>query len=162
MKARCDMPRSLSYEIPIYRCVLARESVVSVGKVSEAAQAARIVWELTHDSPSEKLVSVYVSSGSDVIGARVSGAEVVAHGGLNSASALPGEVLRGAIIHNAAALIIGHNHPSGDHTPSRDDRKVAQRLQSACQVIGLHLLDSLVVSASGWSSILVDIEGVWQ
>ena len=53
----------------------------------------------------------------------------------------------------AVAIIVAHNHPSGDPSPSREDREVTERLTRAGQVLGIRLLDSVVVSESGYFSI---------
>jgi DNA repair protein RadC len=56
----------------------------------------------------------------------------------------PREVFKPAILANAAAVILAHNHPSGDPTPSIEDRLVTERLQRAGDVLGIKVLDSLV------------------
>lgn len=65
----------------------------------------------------------------------------------------PREVFRDALLANAAAVVLGHNHPSGDPTPSRDDERVTRRLAKAAEVIGIDLLDHLVVGAGCWTSL---------
>ena len=66
--------------------------------------------------------------------ARVDGAEV--H---------PREIVRRALAHNAAAVIVGHNHPSGDAEPSAADRAVTARLKQALALVEVRLLDHFVV-----------------
>ena len=65
----------------------------------------------------------------------------------------PREVFRDALLGNAAALVLGHNHPSGDATPSRDDERVTRRLADAAELIGIDLLDHLVVGDGQWVSL---------
>ena len=65
----------------------------------------------------------------------------------------PREVFRDALLGNAAALVLGHNHPSGDATPSRDDERVTRRLGEAAELIGVDLLDHLVVGDGRWTSL---------
>ncbi|HEX9889510.1 MAG TPA: DNA repair protein RadC [Nitriliruptorales bacterium] len=65
----------------------------------------------------------------------------------------PREVYRDALLANASALVLGHNHPSGDPEPSRDDELVTRRVASAGQVVGVELLDHLVVGAGRWVSL---------
>lgn len=65
----------------------------------------------------------------------------------------PREVFRDALLANAAAVVLGHNHPSGDAAPSRDDRRVTRRLAEAAEVIGIDLLDHLVVGDGRWTSL---------
>jgi DNA repair protein RadC len=66
-------------------------------------------------------------------------------GTLNSSYVQPREVLKVAILANAASLILVHNHPSGDPTPSREDFDVTRRIGEAAKLLGLSLLDHLVI-----------------
>jgi DNA repair protein RadC len=57
----------------------------------------------------------------------------------------PREVFRAAIIESAAAVILVHNHPSGDPTPSREDREVTDQMAEAGRLIGISVLDHIVI-----------------
>mgnify|MGYP002814410432 CR=1 FL=1 len=57
-----------------------------------------------------------------------------------------------AILANAAAIIVAHNHPSGDPTPSAEDRAITQRLKQAGELLGIHLLDHVILGHSGYHS----------
>ncbi len=70
-------------------------------------------------------------------------------GTLDRAVVEPRELLKRALLSNAAALIVYHNHPSGDPTPSREDREFTRRLASAAEAVGLRLLDHIVVARDG-------------
>ncbi len=70
-------------------------------------------------------------------------------GTINSASVHPREVARVALELNAAALIVGHNHPSGAPTPGLADETVTQHLKDALRLIDVRLLDHIVVGAEG-------------
>ena len=72
------------------------------------------------------------------------GIEEVSVGSLNSSIVHPREVFRAAIRRSAAALIIAHNHPSGDCTPSREDMDVTRRLTEAGRLIGIDVLDHVI------------------
>lgn len=84
--------------------------------------------------------------------------EELFQGTLDSAEVHPREVARRALAHNAAAVIVGHNHPSGDAQPSAADRAVTLRLRQALALVEIRLLDHLVVgdgapvslAARGW------------
>ncbi len=69
-------------------------------------------------------------------------------GTLDASLVHPREVFRPAIRDAAAAIVIVHNHPSGDPTPSREDHKVMQVLADAGELIGIKLLDSIIVAAT--------------
>ena len=67
-------------------------------------------------------------------------------GTLDGASVYPREVVEIALEHNAAAVILVHNHPSGDCQYSTEDVAVSKRLMDAGELIGIEVLDSLIVS----------------
>lgn len=71
--------------------------------------------------------------------------EELFHGTINSASVHPREVVKRALHHNAAALILAHNHPSGVAEPSEADRHLTQRLQEALALIDVRVLDHIVI-----------------
>lgn len=64
----------------------------------------------------------------------------------------PRQVFRAALALDACALVLAHNHPSGDPTPSVQDREVTRRLAQAGRTLGVDLLDHLVVGAGAWVS----------
>ena len=65
----------------------------------------------------------------------------------------PREVYRDALLANASAVVLAHNHPSGDPEPSRDDELLTRRLRRAGELVGVELLDHLVVGGSRWVSL---------
>lgn len=70
-------------------------------------------------------------------------------GSINSASVYPREVVKKALLQNAAAVILVHNHPSGDPDPSQADRDITNRLQEALGTVEVRLLDHIVVGVEG-------------
>ena len=72
--------------------------------------------------------------------------EILFRGTLDGAPIYPREVLKRALHHNAAAVIAGHNHPSGDCEPSQADRNITARLQKALALVDIRLLDHLIVA----------------
>jgi DNA repair protein RadC len=79
--------------------------------------------------------------------------ETVSIGSLSSSIVHPREVFGLAIEHSAASLIIAHNHPSGDTTPSREDIDVTKRLQKAGEILGVEILDHIIISQEGFISL---------
>ena len=77
--------------------------------------------------------------------------EVVSTGTLNASLVHPREVFKAAILANAASIILAHNHPSGDATPSRDNLELTKRLQEAGKLIGIEVLDHIIVTPDGES-----------
>jgi len=74
------------------------------------------------------------------------GMNIVSVGGLSSAPVCPKDVLKPAILANAAALILGHNHPSGDLTPSAADKHITHRIIQAAEIIGIAIHEHLIIS----------------
>jgi len=84
---------------------------------------------------------------------RVIGEETVSQGTLTASLVHPREVFRPALRASAAALILVHNHPSGDPTPSAEDRAVTERLAQAGEILGVRVLDHVVVAERGYVSL---------
>jgi len=76
---------------------------------------------------------------------RVIAIKTVSIGDLTSSIVHPREVFRDAIVNSAASIIVAHNHPSGDPTPSADDVNITRRLISVGETIGIELLDHIVI-----------------
>jgi DNA repair protein RadC len=83
---------------------------------------------------------------------RVVGIDDVAVGASGSCPVHPREVFKAAILANATAIIAAHNHPSGDLTPSVEDRAVTKRLVGAGTLLGIPLLDHLIVTGTSFYS----------
>lgn len=77
----------------------------------------------------------------------------VSVGDLSSSVVHPREVFVEAVRHSAASLIVAHNHPSGDPTPSPEDAAVTRRLQEAGELLGIDLLDHVVIGDNRWMSL---------
>lgn len=76
---------------------------------------------------------------------RVIGYYEVSRGTLDSTAVHPREVFKAAMLANASSIVVGHNHPSGDPTPSPDDRVLTTRLQAAGELVGISVLDHIIV-----------------
>lgn len=70
---------------------------------------------------------------------------VVSVGSLNEAVAHPREIMRAAVVASAHGMVLMHNHPSGDSTPSEADRRVTVRIRDAAELLQIKLLDHVVV-----------------
>lgn len=77
----------------------------------------------------------------------------VAVGTLTATLVHPREVYRAAVRRGAAAVLVAHNHPSGDPTPSPEDRELTTMLRDAGRLIGIRLVDHLVIGHGRWVSI---------
>lgn len=79
---------------------------------------------------------------------RIIGEEVQQRGSVNAVAIHPGEVMRSAVLKGATALILVHNHPSGDVTPSRADIEVTRKIAEALAAVEIRLIDHFIVSKS--------------
>jgi DNA repair protein RadC len=79
--------------------------------------------------------------------------ETVSVGSLNSSIVHPREVFRPAILHSAAAIILAHNHPSGDPEPSEEDLAITKRLVHVGEIHGIEVLDHVIVAKRGLVSL---------
>jgi len=84
---------------------------------------------------------------------RIISCEEVSRGSACNAPVHPREVYKGAILSSAAAVIAAHNHPSGDPTPSPDDREITDRLYQAGDLLGIPLLDHVIIGDGGYVSL---------
>jgi len=95
----------------------------------------------------EHFLCIHLNTRSVIIGV-----EEVTIGSLNAAVVHPREVLKGALLNNAAGIILVHNHPSGDSDPSEDDIEITKRLVKACEIMGIEALDHIIVGGGNYFS----------
>ncbi|MGD6960069.1 JAB domain-containing protein [Rossellomorea aquimaris] len=74
-------------------------------------------------------------------------------GSLNASIVSPREVMKSAILSSAASIMVFHNHPSGDTSPSQEDISVTSRLQDAGKLMGIELLDHLIIGDGKYLSL---------
>ena len=79
--------------------------------------------------------------------------EVVSIGSLSASIVHPREVFQVAVQHSAASIILAHNHPSGDVSPSQDDIDMSRRLVQAGQIMGIDVLDHIIIGAEDYLSL---------
>lgn len=77
---------------------------------------------------------------------QVIGYEVISVGTLTASLVHPREVFKGAILANAAGIILAHNHPSGEARPSPEDREVTRRLTKGGALLGIPVLDHIILA----------------
>ncbi|MDB2152503.1 JAB domain-containing protein [Clostridium butyricum] len=75
----------------------------------------------------------------------VNSVNVVSIGSLNNSVVHPREVFKAAILSNAASIVIIHNHPSGDATPSNEDKEITLRIKESGIILGIKLLDHIII-----------------
>jgi DNA repair protein RadC len=108
--------------------------------IRSPADAAAVLMPLLVHLPQEHLLTVVLDTRNRVIDT-----VEVCHGSLNSASFRVGEIYKAAIQQNAAAIVVGHNHPSGDPDPSPEDVTVTRSIVQAGKLMDIQCLDHLVI-----------------
>ena len=111
------------------------------GTVTGPAEAAKLAAAVLADATVEKVIALHLNTKHKLIGVHI-----VSVGTLDASLVHPREVFKAAFLANAAAFILAHNHPSGDPTPSRDDRALVSRLVEAGKLLGVELLDAVIVT----------------
>jgi DNA repair protein RadC len=99
--------------------------------------------DLRYNPDVETLVCIVLNTRRDILGHFI-----VATGLLDTILCHPREVFRPAIVANAAAIVVMHNHPSGDATPSEADIKVTRDLIRAGQLLKIELLDHVIIGTA--------------
>lgn len=84
--------------------------------------------------------------------------ETMSIGLLDKSLIHPREIFSSALEHKAANIILIHNHPSGDPTPSKQDEKIAQRISQAGQIMGVALLDFVIIAKNGHHSLYQELK----
>ena len=73
----------------------------------------------------------------------------------------PREVFQRAVLVGAIALVIAHNHPSGDATPSQEDLSITKRMRQCAEILGIKLLDHFIVTDSSHRSLSTENAELW-
>ncbi|MBT9166941.1 MAG: hypothetical protein DDT19_00265 [Syntrophomonadaceae bacterium] len=135
---------------------ISRLEVIVVSDVlvnNERIQACQDVFdndlvkkELRH-ADREKMLCLHLNGKHQIISY-----EIVSIGTLSSSLAHPREIFKAAILANAYAILLVHNHPSGDPNPSQEDTKVTERIKNCGEILGINLVDHVIVTAGGYYS----------
>ena len=124
-----------------YTPVRLRLPVPMTGRLLTPRDAAVLASALLADATVEKVLALHLTTKHELIGVHV-----VSTGSLDSSIVHPRDVFKAACLSNAAGLLLVHNHPSGDPTPSPDDRALVARLRAAGDLLGVELMDALIVA----------------
>lgn len=84
---------------------------------------------------------------------KINGLHILSEGTLDQSLVHPREVFKQAILNNASQLILFHNHPSGDPTPSKEDIAVTKRMVECGDLMGIEVLDHIIVGDRIWTSL---------
>lgn len=135
-------------------CALEERRRFAVGEVAgrpaitSPEAAAEVLVPLLCDRDREHCVIVLLDTKH-----RLVDTVTVSTGSVDHTFMAPREVFRDALLANASALVLAHNHPSGDPEPSRDDERITSRLTRAGELVGVDVLDHLIVGGRRWVSL---------
>ena len=114
---------------------------ILIGRTLNTPHAIAVaLTALLHDESSEVFAILCLSTKHHVLGYHE-----VSRGTLDATLVHPREVFKAALLANAAAIILAHNHPSGDPSPSADDVQLTRRLVDAGALLGVDVLDHIIV-----------------
>jgi DNA repair protein RadC len=140
-------------QVSFERIVLVKEKVGRYElpkKIDSPDQAYKAITEITSvEEEAQEVFGILVLNTKNKIVA----VHEVSRGALNSSLVHPREVFKPAVLHNAAAIICFHNHPSGDPEPSREDMKITERLKNAGEILGISVYDHIIVGDDRYISL---------
>ena len=130
------------YQLPTFRVKLVRERARAypVDKADCYGAAVQIFMHALRDVDREHMLALHLNNQNTPLGL-----ERVAIGGAAGIGVTVRDVLKGAILSNAASIILCHNHPSGNPKPSAEDLAFTAGIKQGLEAVGLALLDHIVV-----------------
>jgi DNA repair protein RadC len=116
-------------------------------KATEPGQVAAALRAILKDETIEVFAVVLLSARHQIIGYHE-----VTRGTVDRSLVHPRDVFKIALLANASGIVLAHNHPSGDPTPSTDDRALTRRLCDAGTLLGIDVLDHIIIGEPGYAS----------
>ena len=124
-----------------------RKLLYNGNRLTMPEQAAEAFCTLVGDPDREYFVALLLDGKN-----RITGLHLVSQGSLNQSIVHPRETFKSAILANAAAIILAHNHPTGDLTPSQEDIASTRRLKEAGDLLGIKILDHVIIDTDTGSN----------
>ena len=139
-----------TYEIPVVRVQLVRDSAIAANakRITSAETAYEIARQRLEFSDREVFLVMHVDSKN-----RVVSVETAFTGTINAAVTSMREIFKGAILANATAIIVAHNHPSGDPAPSPEDIMLTANIAKAGELLDIPLLDHIIIGSNCFISL---------
>lgn len=109
-------------------------------KISQPDDAVSLVQSFLEDADREMMILICLDRKG-----QPTTMQTISIGTLHSSLVHPREVFKTAILSNSASIILAHNHPSGDPTPSKEDIDVTKRIKESGQILGIELLDHIII-----------------
>lgn len=131
-------------EVPVYHVELVRDYSIPYKKGLHSVDSAKILHAMLDTSPVEQFVILYLDINNNMVGA-----EKIAMGGLDNVKVPLNSIVRGAILAGVSKAILGHNHPSGNPTPSDFDITLTDMAIRASAMAAISIVDHVIVSPNG-------------
>ncbi|HOU12764.1 MAG TPA: DNA repair protein RadC [Anaerolineae bacterium] len=126
-------------------------------QISSPSAAADILMSLVGHAEQECFVVLYLDTRN-----RVQDQEILYRGTLNTTQVRFAEIFRGAVRRNAGGVLVGHNHPSGDPSPSPEDRTMTRSLIQAGKLVEVDVVDHVIVGRTRWVSLRQNCGELWD
>lgn len=141
------LKKHLQYKVPQLRLALIRENDVKPSTIYCPSDIELFAEPLKY-ATEEYFIAFHLDAKHNVIGYTE-----VSHGTLSASLVHPREVFKAALLSNAHAILVAHNHPAGSLYPSKEDLETTQQLVAAGKILGVPVLDHIIVAYSGIRSI---------
>lgn len=140
------MDKHKKKRIDIVSIKLCRESSIlyEPRKITEPIDGANLLRKFLDGIDREEVIVISLDTKN-----YTNNVNVCSRGSLNSSIVHPREVFKTAILSNAASIIIGHNHPSGDTQPSKEDISITKRIKESGEILGIKLIDHIIIGTNG-------------
>ena len=125
-------------------------------KISRPDDIAAFCRSIMLDNSREQFIALYLD-GAHMVAAY----SLISIGSANFTTVHPREVFRRAVLVGAIALVIAHNHPSGDTTPSQEDLSITKRMRQCAEILGIKFLDHVIVTDSSHRSLSTENAELW-
>ena len=129
-------------------CLIRENTNDEIIKINKDSDVYELVKDELVNSDREMFLSIMLTVKNDLIGV-----ETVSIGSIVTTTLTPRDVFKSAILANAVAIIVCHNHPSGELVPSINDIAITKQLVNAGELLGIKVLDHLIVSSQGYKSL---------
>jgi DNA repair protein RadC len=133
--------------------ILVKESATNYSQYSDFKTTSKCIEMLNDVYHLNKMAEEYLYMIAFNTAFKVLGIFEISHGTVNSAIVNPREVFIRALLCGATYIMIAHNHPSSNITPSKQDIDVTNRIYDAGSLINVPLIDSLIIGLNGYSSL---------
>ena len=118
-------------------------------KINNPTDAYNLLRDFLSDIDREKFIVVCLNTKNEPVNINT-----VSVGSINSTLVKPMDVMKTAILSNCNKILLAHNHPSGDPSPSKDDLAMTERIRNAGKILGIEIVDHIIIAGKKYYSFL--------